>query len=326
MKRVVLGLLFVATVVGAALLVARIPGGLAPLVAMARGIPAVVWLAACALAAVFYFLDYLRFYTLLAILGRRIGVGLGLELTCVSYFVSSLTPTADLHLPAMVFVLARHGVPAGDGAAASITKSVYQVTWIVIIALTSLAASGLHLPAAAAASLWSAAVPLIAIVVAFGLIILFPERARRITGPLAARPGVIGKLAAGIDACASALARLGRSTDAMHVAAHAASIAFILVYVAIGWLLAGGVGLELSYARAVPVFATGLMVAYLAPVPGSIGITELCTAYLLDPGLGPQALLVSGLLRIFCWYGVVLPGAVMLAVEAWPASASRSPS
>jgi hypothetical protein len=33
---------------------------------------------------------------------------------------------------------------------------------------------------------------------------------------------------------------------------------------------------------------------------------------------------VSGLLRFFCWYGVVLPGAVMLAVEA--ARARRSPA
>jgi uncharacterized membrane protein YbhN (UPF0104 family) len=173
-KRALLALVFVATVVGTAALVSRIPGGLGPLVAMARGIPAPIWAAVLLASAAFYLLDYLRFYTLLRILGHRIGAALGLELTCVSYFVSSLTPTADLHLPAMIFILARHGVPAGDGAAASITKSVYQVTWIVIVALVSLAFSGLRLPAAAAASLWGAAVPLIAIVVAFALVILFP--------------------------------------------------------------------------------------------------------------------------------------------------------
>jgi uncharacterized membrane protein YbhN (UPF0104 family) len=271
----------------------------------------------------FYLLDYLRFYTLLRILGVRIGLGVGLELTCVSYFVSSLTPGADLHLPAMVFILSRHGVPAGDAAAASLTKSVYQVLWIVAIALTSLAVSGLHLPPAVTVSLWGAAVPLTAVVVVFALVALFPGPARRVTGPLAARPGLLGKIAGGVDECAAALGRLGRSTDAMHGLAHAASVAFIGAYILIGWLLAQGVGLPLSLARAVPVFSGGLMVAYLAPVPGSIGVTELCTAYLLDPALGPQALVVSGVGRVLCWYGVVLPGAVMLAIEAWRGPRAR---
>jgi uncharacterized protein (TIRG00374 family) len=315
-KRALLALLFVATIAGAAWLVSKIPGGVGPLVAMARGIPATIWVGCVAAALAFYLLDYLRFYTLLRILGVRIGAFLGLELTCVSYFVSSLTPTADLHLPAMIFVLARHGVPPGDGAAASITKSVYQVTWIAVVALASLALSGLSLPPAVAASLWAAAVPLAAIVVAFGLIILFPEGSRRVTRRLAARPGVAGSIAAGVDRCAEALARLGRSTDAMHLLAHAASVAFVFVYVLIGWLLAQGVGLPLSFPRAIPVFSAGLLVAYLAPVPGSIGVTELATAYLLDPRLGPEALVVSGLLRVFCWYGVVLPGAALLAWEA----------
>jgi uncharacterized membrane protein YbhN (UPF0104 family) len=102
----------------------------------------------------------------------------------------------------------------------------------------------------------------------------------------------------------------------MHLLCHAASLAFVLTYVAIGWLLANGLGVDLSLARAVPVFATSLMVAYLAPVPGSIGVTEVVTAYLIDPALPAPALATAILLRVVCWYGVVLPGAAMLAWEA----------
>ena len=106
MKRLLLGAVFVATVVATAWLVARIPGGLGPVLALAGGIAPATWAAVAAAGAGFYLLDYLRFYTLVRLLGVRLGLGTGVELTCVSYFVSSLTPTADLHLPAMVFILA----------------------------------------------------------------------------------------------------------------------------------------------------------------------------------------------------------------------------
>jgi uncharacterized membrane protein YbhN (UPF0104 family) len=308
---IVLGAVFVATVVATGVLVWRIPGGIGPILALAGRLAPSDWALVGIGAAVFYLLDYLRFYAVLRLLGMRLGLATGVELTCVSYFVSSLTPTADLHLPAMVFILSRRGLSPSRAAAASITKSIYQVTWICVIALGALAVAGdVHLPVAAKASLLGAAVPLAALVGLFAILIAFPAPVRRLA---AARRG---RFWAGLGALADNLAALGRSGDRMHLVVHAASIAFIFTYVAIGFFLCRGLGVELGLARAVPVFATSLMVAYLAPVPGSIGVTEIVTSYLIDPALPPPALAAAILLRAICWYGVVVPGAILLAEEA----------
>jgi uncharacterized membrane protein YbhN (UPF0104 family) len=69
----------------------------------------------------------------------------------------------------------------------------------------------------------------------------------------------------------------------------------------------------LSWGKAAAVFSNSLMVAYLSPVPGSVGITEFATSYLLDPALTETGMVVSTLLRFLCWYAVMIPGALLLA-------------
>jgi uncharacterized membrane protein YbhN (UPF0104 family) len=326
-KRVVLGLLFVATVAGTVALVLRIPGGLAPLVRLALGIPVGHLAAVLGLTVVFYLLDWVRFSSLLAILGYRLRAALGLELVSVSYFVSSLTPTADLHLPAMIYVLARHGVDPGQAGAASITKSIYQVTWICLIALIALAVAGdVHLPVAAVASLVAAAIPLGVLVTVFLAVIVFPQRALALTAPRAGRRPWLAHLAAGFHSAAAALARLGRSLDRQHVLCHAASIAFVFVYITIGWILCDALHLPMPYGRAIAVFGASLMTAYLAPVPGSIGVTEVVTSYLINPTLPPAAIVVAVILRFQCWYVSVIPGALLLAWELVRARRATPPS
>jgi uncharacterized membrane protein YbhN (UPF0104 family) len=315
-----LAVLFLATLAATAWLIGKLPGGVGPILALAARIAPRDWLLLGVATALFYFLDYVRFASLLSLLGLRIGPLAGLELTSVSYFVSTLTPTADLHLPAMVFLLVRRGLPAARAAAASLTKSIYQVTWICVIALTALGVSGEggpRLPAAAQATLWAAAVPLIIILVIFAVLIAIPERVARVA---AARRG---RLWDGLADTARTLATLGRSGDRMHLVCHAGSIAFVFVYIAIGWWLARALGIDLGFARAIPIFAASLMVAYLAPVPGSIGVTEVVTSYLIDPGLSPAALATAILLRVLCWYLVIAPGALLLLRAAWQAAHRR---
>jgi uncharacterized protein (TIRG00374 family) len=325
-KRAILAVLFLATVIGAAVLVARIPGGVGPLVAMAGRIPAGHVAAIVGVTAIFYLLDWVRFASLLHLLGFRMSPALGLELVSVSYFVSTLTPTADLHLPAMIWLLARRGVDPGLAGAASITKSIYQVTWICVVALVSLAVTeGVRIPPAAAASLVVACVPLAVAVAFFVLCIAFPVTAARLTTPRPDRTGAVARFLGGFHSASKALAVLGRSTDRMHLLCHVASLAFIAAYVAIGWLMCDALGLSVSVGRAIPIFSASLMVAYLAPVPGSIGVTEVVTAYLIDPSLPPAALLVAGLLRFACWYVSVLPGAALLAIELLRARRAAPP-
>ena len=59
--------------------------------------------------------------------------------------------------------------------------------------------------------------------------------------------------------------------------------------------------------------SSSLLVSFLAPVPGSIGITEVLTIYFLDPALTARGMVVGTLLRFLCAYGLVVPGVVLLA-------------
>ncbi len=121
------------------------------------------------------------------------------------------------------------------------------------------------------------------------------------------------KLVQGAGDSAASLATIGKSTDPQHLACHLASIVFLLTYVAIGWLLAAHFGFSLSWLQALTIFSTSLMIAYLAPVPGAIGVTELATSFMLSPSLTPEGMAVALTLRILCWYLVAIPGALVLA-------------
>ena len=58
-----------------------------------------------------------------------------------------------------------------------------------------------------------------------------------------------------------------------------------------------------------------MMVSYVAPVPGSIGVTEAATAHLLDPAMSPPAMTAAILSRISTWYAGAMVGAVLFVIE-----------
>lgn len=315
--------LLAAAAAGAAWVWGRYSGGAARFLALAARVgPA--WAAILPAVVLFYALDYARFRTLLGLFGLPLSPLAGLRLTCVSYFVSSLTPVAELHLPAMVYFMARDGVPTSVGAAVTIAKSVYMTLWICLLAAVTLR-SDLSLPPVVAAHLPAYCAPLLAFAAILAVVAAFPERLHRWNAALLARPGLPAWRRAAIgwlDHSAAAIARIGRSRDPRHLACHAASAAFVLVYAFIGWRLSLAIGLRLSWPRALAVFSNSLMIAYLSPVPGSIGVTEWFTAYLLDPAVTPEGLAVAVLLRTLCWYSVTLPGALLVLDEVRRAGAA----
>jgi uncharacterized membrane protein YbhN (UPF0104 family) len=65
------------------------------------------------------------------------------------------------------------------------------------------------------------------------------------------------------------------------------------------------------------------MVEYFAPVPGSMGVTEAVTSYLIDPAMTEPGMAASVLLRLLCWYLTIAPGIVFLA---WAFRRPRTPS
>jgi uncharacterized membrane protein YbhN (UPF0104 family) len=294
-------LLLAATVAGAVWAIGHFAGGYRRFFELAAPIGAAQWAVLAAATAAFYLLDYARLYTLFRLLGVRIPLGTGLQLTCVSYFVSSLTPLAELNIPAMMFMLRRNAIPASRTAAVAIVKTLYMTAWVLAFGLgTLLLRDDVRLPPAVADSLFLLVAPAALLVAAFFWLIFFPAHAQRWM-PLPA-----------LRRCAAAISEVGKSTGGAHLLSHAACIAFVAVYVFIGAYLCRALEVPLDAGKALTAFSNSLMVSYLAPVPGAIGVTELATSYLLDPAMTERGMVASTLLRFLCWYVLAIPGLVFL--------------
>jgi uncharacterized protein (TIRG00374 family) len=320
MKKLLFAVLFGLTVfVTARFFTAASGTNLGGIVALIGTIPAALWLMLGALTVLFYLLDWIRFRSMLAVLGHPLRVLDGLRLTCVSYFVTSLTPSAELHTPAMVFMLMRQGVPVPQALAASLSKSIYMTLWICLLSCATLTfGPAIALPPALRLGLPLLTMPLLGMALLLALIAFFPRPLQRWSERRAStmRAGSLPhKLVLGLGQSTQSISAVGTSTDPQHLLCHLASIAFLLTYVAIGALLAAHFGFALTWLQALTIFSTSLMIAYLAPVPGAIGVTELATSYMLDPALTPAGMAVSLTLRCLCWYLVALPGALVLAQQ-----------
>jgi uncharacterized protein (TIRG00374 family) len=317
-KKILFGVLFALTLYLAARFFNQASGAsVGTVLARIATIPVKLWVALGALTVLFYVLDWIRFRSILGVLGYPLRPNQGLALTCVSYFVTSLTPSAELHTPAMVFMLHRQGVPAAHAFAATLTKSIYMTLWICLVSWVTLATdSGITLPPQLRLALPLLTLPLLVIALLLALLAFFPGPVRRWSAARAARMADGSswqKAVRSIGDSAAALSTIGKSTDPQHLACHLASIAFLLTYVSIGYLLASHFGFTLTWLQALTIFSTSLMVAYLAPVPGAIGVTEVATSYMLSAALSPDGMAVALTLRILCWYLVAVPGAAVLA-------------
>jgi uncharacterized membrane protein YbhN (UPF0104 family) len=313
---IVIGLVSVG---GAGWIFAHYTGGFDRALAAAQRVPARRWLEIGALTIVFYSLDWFRYWTLFRLLGRPFPYTLGLRLVAVSYFVSSLTPSAELHMPVMVLLLVGRGYPVAEATAATVTKSIYMVMWVCVFGLI-----GLHVADDGRVprviddhlALW-----LVSPSVIVGLLILvvaIPNRIHAWCRRRLARPDLPSwkiKVLTFIDMLPASLATIGRSLRGTHALAHLGCIAFVGVYVAIGHLLANGVGLAVDARTSYAAHSTGLLVSYVAPVPGSVGVTEAATAHLLDPAMSPDAMTAAILVRICAWYLGAIVGAVLLVGE-----------
>ena len=314
-KRVLFwGMLLAITVAAAAWAIAHYSGGYARFRHYALLITPAQWAALSAASACFYLLDYVRLYTLFALLGMRVPLGAGIQVTCVSYFVSSLTPTAELNIPAMMLLLHRRGIPASQTAAVAVVKTLYMTVWVCLFGFAALLTQHVALPAVILDHIVLLTAPALCLIAAFFWIAFHPAPVLRWTASGAA-DRVRWQRAAlqGLHDCTSALSRMGKSRRPMHVATHLACVAFIVVYALIGLVLCRSLDIEISVEKALAVFSASLLVSYLAPVPGSIGVTEVLTSYFLDPQMTERGMVVSTLLRFLCAYVLVIPGTVILA-------------
>jgi uncharacterized protein (TIRG00374 family) len=286
--------------------------------ALAKHISLTYWVLLIFLTCLFYLMDYARYYTLFTVCGEKLPLSLGLQLTCVSYFVSTITPGAELYVPAVVFLVSRRGLSGAHGAAVAMIKPFYLTAWVCLIAFITLRFNGeVHLPAYIANKLGLGMLPFALLTITFGYLIFFPDRILTWISKRETNPAAIvweKKVLALVAHCAQSISTIGKSTQPMHLLAHVSSILFIVAYSAVGWALSSAVGMALSPGKALTIFSSSLMACYLSPIPAGMGITEMTTSYLLDPMLSHSAMVISTLLRFLCWYSVVLPGAILLSL------------
>jgi uncharacterized protein (TIRG00374 family) len=296
----------------------RFSGGYRMFWALAKHISFTYWVLLIVLTSLFYLMDYARYYTLFAVCGEKLPLSLGLQLTCVSYFVSTMTPGAELYVPAVVFLVRRRGISGAHGAAVAMIKPFYLTASVCLIAFASLRLNAqVHLPIYVANNLGVGMLPFTFLTLTFAYLIFYPDRILGWTSRRASNSTTTvweKKVLAVLAHGAEAISAIGKSTQPMHLLAHVASVLFILAYSAVGWALSSAVGMSLSPGKALTVFSSSLMTCYLSPVPAGMGITEVTTSYLLDPTLSHSAMVISALLRFLCWYIVVLPGAVLLSL------------
>jgi uncharacterized membrane protein YbhN (UPF0104 family) len=280
-------------------------------------IPPARWVTITLGVVAFYMTDWLRFYALLRLFDVRISPLFGLRLTCVSYFAASLTPWQELHLPAMILLMMAAGIPPAVATAVTAAKSLYTVFWICATACLALALTpGLALPPAFRPWLPLYLAPVVAMCLGMALVVVFAPRlhAAAVRALGAPQPHWRRKAWAALDHATGALAIIGRSRSPWHALCHGAALGLVASYGFIGHELAHGLGFPLGYGRAVAVFGNGLMAAYLSPVPGSFGVGEGFTAWLLDARLSDEALAAGVLSRVLCWYIVMVPGAIILVL------------
>lgn len=308
-----------ASLAGAGWLFAKYTGGFARAADLAGEVSPGRWVLVALLTLAFYTLDWLRYWTLFRLLGHPFPISLGIKLVTISYFVSSLTPSSELHLPVMVILLVTHGYPVADATAATITKTIYMVTWVILSGLVGLevAADG-RVPAIIDdhLALWLIS-PGILVGLLF-VLVLAPGPIERWCQRRLANPQLgprRRKFVEGLGKLPAALGRIGRSVKPMHLGVHAASLSFLAAAFAIGHLLADGVGVATDMRGSYSAFSVGMMVSYVAPVPGSIGVTEAATAHLLDPAMGAPAMTAAILARICTWYVGGMVGAVLFVIE-----------
>jgi uncharacterized membrane protein YbhN (UPF0104 family) len=310
------GFLLLATVASAVVAVGYFSGGYGHFLALASTIGFKQWLVLGLATVLFYVLDYCRLYTLFALQGIRLGPITGLRLTCVSYFVSSLTPTAELNIPALVFLLRGEGVAVSKAVAVFLVKAIYITFWLCVFGSAGLfLRADVHLPPAVAEHFVALIAPAMLLLAAFFYVVFFPQHvlcwtAARMGGelPLTWKDRFI----AGLHRSVVAVSELGQSTDRLHVLSHLSCIAFLFAYIFIGAYLCRTFGLPMPADRAIPVFSVSLLVAYISPVPGSIGVSEVLTNYFIDPSMTESGMVASSLLRFLCSYLLMIPGAIIL--------------
>ncbi len=309
----------VASVAGAGWLFAHYTGGFDRAAELAGEVSPARWVLVIALTLAFYSLDWLRYWTLFRLLGQPFPFSLGAKLVTISYFVSSLTPSSELHLPVMVILLVNNGYPVAEATAATITKSIYMVMWVILCGLIGLQVAGDgRVPAVIDDHLGLWLITPGVIVGMLALVIIAPGPIHRWCARQLAKPDLghnKRKFFTGLDKVPSAVGRIGRSLRPLHGGVHLASLAFIAVAIAIGHVLADGVGVATDARSSYSAYSVGLMVSYIAPVPGSIGVTEAATAHLLDPAMGPPAMTAAILARSCTWYAGAMIGAVLFAIE-----------
>jgi uncharacterized protein (TIRG00374 family) len=282
-------------------------------------ISVVYWVLIALAGALYYLLDYTRLYALLRLLGTRLTLYDGLKAISIPEVASVVVPTGVLHLPTTIFVLNREGINVGDATAAVVTRTVYTIVWVSMAGFASLLfTSTAGVPGVLSGNLVYCLLPVVSVILLFVAMVVFAPRVHRwLQRQVLARirHRWVKMVFEWLDRAEEDIGAIGHSTSRHHLFAHLSSIGMVLMYCVLGFLIANASGLELSFPTAIGVFSISLLLIYISPVAGTIGVSELATAYLLNPEVGPREIFIAVVLRIISRYVLLLPGLILLLLS-----------
>lgn len=280
-----------------------------------------VWALVFVLVPLVYAVDTVRYRLLANAAGAPVGWAAALEASVANFFFSWLTPGAALGAPAAIFTLHRRGMPLAAASLVAFGKSATSTLVILLLAFLALALGiGPAFPGAVVGSL-VAGLAVVVAVMAVPVVAALSGRARAWLGR--PRPGLRGRLGAGLHDAAGRLARLRAGALLAIFASH---LAYFVVFVGVLVVLALALGAT-PPATTVGISATFTAFSYVAPTPGGAGLSE-ATADLFFAGTLPAGRAVAAVLlfRALTFYLQVVIGLVYVgAAGGLRAFAGRAP-
>lgn len=256
------------------------------------GFPPVYLVAALFLAAVNYFLRFLRWQYYIRILKISVPIGVS-SLIFLSGLAMSVTPGKVGEFLKCYVLRDRAGVPVSTSAPVPVMERVTDVVAVVLLGLTGLAL----LPGSVSAGL---AITLLGCIV---IVLLFGSR----YGDHLLRFPLIRRWKTKLSDSRSGMRRLTLPVP-LTVAVGLGFLAWMSEGVAL-WVILKGLDADISLFWALPIYAASTLVGALATSPGGLVGTEgTMVAFLLQSGLDRSAASAGTLLvrLVTLWFAVVI--------------------
>ncbi len=273
-----------------------------------------------------WYSDYLRYQVLARQLDIHVPPHLGVEVVFGNLLFSYLTPGGTFGAPAVIYMLAKEGIPVSRAVALAIIKPLF--TFLVMLASGSVIFAVVDVPFSPTTRhiLMVSSGVILGLAALIVSLIVFPAASRRLVGRTVAwlrrvlrarrareTPRLDGA-ERGIGATIDAFALLGKSGWRGLTAVLVTTIANLTLFIGVSVVLLYALGFAISGREMWLYSYVYYFLVAFAPTPGASGLAE-GGGYVLLEGVGSPTLVGSYVVlwRLFSCYLVMLIGAVLFA-------------